>query len=134
MEEGLTTVELLIKFWPVISGFGVFIVGIFVLAWRMHTRTRINEKMLITHDKDDKAIHEALQKNVDSTHFLIRQLHDRFDDVLNKVHDTHKDVAESINKQNSDIKILKSRVDRLGGNVADLKITIDNHHNKDHKK
>lgn len=133
MEEGLTIIDSLVKYWPLISGVVFFIVGVIVVVWRMHTRTRINEKMIATHQVDDKEIHAALKHTVDNTYTMIGQINRRFDDVLNKVHDTHKDVSESINKQNTDIKILKSRVDRVGGNLADLKITIENY-NSDEKK
>ena len=125
-QEEATLLEILVKFWPIISAFGVFVIGIFVLAWRMHTRTKINERLIKVHQEEDKEIHDALRQTIDTTNKMTLQIHERFDDVLNKVHETHMDVSESINKQNSDIKILKSRVDRLGGNVADLKISIEN--------
>lgn len=124
--EVVTMLDLVVRYWPLISGIAFFLVAVVVLAWRMHTRTRINERMIAAHQVDDKEIHAALKHTVDNTYTMIGQINRRFDDVLNKVHDTHKDVSDSINKQTSDLKILKSRVDRLGGNVADLKITIEN--------
>ena len=128
--EAASIIDALVKLWPVISGVAILLVGAFIFIWKIHTRAKINERVMLQHQKDDKEIHAALTKIVDNTYRLIDGLNNRFDDVLTKVHDTHMDVSESINKQSADIQILDSRVDELGSQVSQLKKTIENGHSK----
>ncbi len=128
--EAASIIDALVKLWPVISGVAILLVGAFIFIWKIHTRDKINERVMLQHKKDDKEIHAALTKIVDNTYRLIDGLNNRFDDVLTKVHDTHMDVSESINKQSADIQILDSRVDELGSQVSQLKKTIENGHSK----